>query len=83
MYSFLDTEILYTKAYENILQKEFKIKMPRDFKSQIMGLNTDRVNEKFIDTFKLPVTAAKFQEIKDKELTTLLGKNEKMPGTMA
>ncbi|XP_044752043.1 probable pseudouridine-5'-phosphatase isoform X2 [Coccinella septempunctata] len=76
----LDTEILYTKAYENILLREFKIKMPKDFKSKIMGLNTDKVNEKFIETFKLPITAEKFQEIKDKELNALLSKNEKMPG---
>ncbi|XP_045471997.1 probable pseudouridine-5'-phosphatase isoform X1 [Harmonia axyridis] len=75
-----DTEILYTKAYENILQRDFNVKMPTDFKSEIMGLNTDQVNEKFITTFKLPVNAVKFQEIKDKELNVLLSKNQKMPG---
>ncbi|KAK9882509.1 hypothetical protein WA026_021856 [Henosepilachna vigintioctopunctata] len=75
----IDTEKLYEQGYQNILMN-FQKEMSREFRMTVMGMNQDRADELFIKTFSLPITPQKFRELFNKEMDSILDKNDFMPG---
>ncbi|XP_044752044.1 pseudouridine-5'-phosphatase-like isoform X3 [Coccinella septempunctata] len=75
----LDTEILYEKAYENIMNR-YEMTFHKDYQMKILGCDTDTINKFFVDELGLPCTYEEFQSQKDAEMAALSPHCNFMPG---
>ena len=75
----LNTEDIYTEAYQNICS-EFNQIYDWDTKVSIMGKKFEVAAKVVIDKLKLPITIEEFREKLDKQLDELFTKSKLLPG---
>lgn len=77
----LDTEILYTKATQNILDKYEKT-FTWDVKTQMMGLHGSEMAKRIVDIYELPLTPEEYYRQAMEQYKIIMPECQLMPGAL-
>ncbi|XP_056645377.1 pseudouridine-5'-phosphatase-like isoform X1 [Diorhabda carinulata] len=75
----LDTEILYTKATQNILDKYEKT-FTWEVKTQMMGLHGSEMAKRIVDVYELPLTPEEYYSQAMEQYKIIMPQCQLMPG---
>lgn len=76
-----DTETLYSKATQNILDETgVKRTYSWDVKQNLMGLQREEVSKKIVDIYEIPLTWEEYMNRQQEQIEVLMQNAQLLPG---